>query len=328
MGKQNKTKNELSGLPQVMCPLGLMLPRTRCELVKVVWVYVWTHCLGHLETVWQCFLASPHPGSVSASRHKMALLWGQLDKAFWKHPRPSAQERSQRMTPGREERKRIRTEEPTEEEWGAWAGLHSACASSCNCLFLPWDATLSAGGNAYLWLSLCKRVKETSEEIDPSYSKLALQWPEESQVYQTASLLQTSPSLRDRKSGTGRSKSLQSSPSMHGLALTTPYFLPERRDLWFQQVGVSCQCSWGLDGEHGLRRGLCRLIELLSLNLPWPAAPSVWVPGSRGMAAASLYFHHYRFFYLPLVPTPVLTLKWGKFYILGVHLAKMYTAAF
>lgn len=61
--------------------------------------------------------------------------------------------------------------------------------------------------------------------------KLALQWPEDSQMDQITSLLQTSPSLHDRKSGTGRSKSLQSSPSMHWLALTTPYFLPERREL-------------------------------------------------------------------------------------------------
>ena len=69
------------------------------------------------------------------------------------------------MMPGREERKRIQTEEPTEEERGAWAGLHSACANSYDCLFLPGDAKLSAGGNAHL-MALCKRVEETYEEID------------------------------------------------------------------------------------------------------------------------------------------------------------------
>lgn len=133
-------------------------------------------------------------------------------------------------------------------------------------------------------------------------------------MYQIVSLLQTSPSLCDRKSGTGSTKCLQSSPSMRWLALTTPYFLPERRELCYKQVGVSCQCFWGLDSEHWAGRGLCRLTEQVSLNLPVASSSTCVSAWRQGNGSSKSLFLLLSFFYSPLVPTQMLTLKRGEFY--------------
>lgn len=133
-------------------------------------------------------------------------------------------------------------------------------------------------------------------------------------MYQIASLLQISPSLCDRKSGTGSTKSLQSSPSMRWLALTTPHFLPERRELCYKQVGVPCQCFWGLDSEHWVGRGLCRLTEQVSLNLPVASSSTCVSAWQQGNGRASLYFHYYRSSTRHLSLPQMLTLKRGELY--------------
>lgn len=123
-----------------MSPMGPVLPRPGGKLVKAAWVCVnallGLHHPVHFECVRQDFSVSPHPGSVSANRCKVALLWGQLDKRRLLGLLKTSPPWRSGKEPGREER-RVRTGDPTEEERGGWAGLLSACALSYNCALQP-----------------------------------------------------------------------------------------------------------------------------------------------------------------------------------------------